>query len=78
MKEFQLLLTAIFARLVTMGRLLEKLKVKCRACAHWHIARRISARFLDDERERFLLLQCRRCGHYWQDTAIKKNNSESK
>jgi uncharacterized Zn finger protein len=60
-----------------MGRLLEKLKVKCRACAHWHIARRISARYLDGERERFLLLQCRECGHYWQDTAIKKNNSES-
>ena len=37
-----------------MGRLLEKLKVKCRACAHWHIARRISARYLDGDKKYFL------------------------
>jgi len=54
-----------------MGRLLDRLKVKCRACSHRHIARRLSARYLDDDRERITLLQCRKCGHFWQDSAMK-------
>ena len=54
-----------------MGRLMEKLKVKCRACSHYHIARRISARYLDGDKKYFLLLQCKECGHYWKDSAMK-------
>ena len=54
-----------------MGRLIDRLKVKCRTCSHKHIARRITARYLDGERERFTLLQCKKCGHFWQDSAMK-------
>jgi uncharacterized Zn finger protein len=56
-----------------MGRLLERLKVKCRRCGHNHIPRRLSARFLDGERERMRLLVCKECGHIWQDSSLKSD-----
>ena len=52
-----------------MGRLIDRLKVKCRRCEHWHIPRRISGRYHDEEREYIFLLNCRKCGHFWQDSA---------
>jgi len=54
-----------------MGRLLDKMTVKCRACRHEHIPRRLHARFLDAERERIGLWCCKECGHIWQDSAMK-------
>jgi len=50
-----------------MGRLLDKMKVKCRVCLHEHIPRRLQARYLDGERKRISLWQCKECGHIWQD-----------
>jgi uncharacterized Zn finger protein len=58
-----------------MGRLLERLKVKCRRCGHNHIPRRLSARFLDGEKERIMLLMCKECGHVWPDSSQKTNES---
>jgi len=55
-----------------MGRLLDKLKVKCRACLHEHIPRRLQARYLDGKRERINLWQCEECGHLWQDSAFTR------
>ena len=55
-----------------MGRLLDKLKVKCRACLHEHIPRRLQARYLDGKRERINLWQCKECGHLWQDSAFTR------
>lgn len=55
-----------------MGRLLDKMKVKCRRCNHEHIPRRLQARFLDGDKERLSLWRCRECGHLWQDSAFKR------
>ncbi len=55
-----------------MGRLLDKMKVKCRRCQHEHIPRRLQARFLDDGKERVSLWCCRECGHFWLDSAFRK------
>jgi uncharacterized Zn finger protein len=53
-----------------MGRLLDKMKVKCRVCLHEHIPRRLQARYLDGERKRISLWQCKECGHIWQDSTF--------
>jgi len=53
-----------------MGRLLDKLTVKCRACTHKHIPRRLQARYLDGDRKRISLWQCKECDHIWQDSVF--------
>lgn len=55
-----------------MGRLLDKMKVKCRRCEHEHIPRRLQARFLDGDKERVSLWCCRACKHLWIDSAFKR------
>ena len=58
-----------------MGRLLDKMRVKCRACGHEHIPRRIQGKYLDGDKKRISLWQCRECGHFWVDSAFKKKRS---
>jgi len=55
-----------------MGRLLDKMTVKCRRCNHEHIPRRMQARYLDGDRERRSLWVCKECGHIWQDSVFKR------
>jgi len=57
-----------------MGRLLDRLKVKCRRCTHWHIPRRLTARYIDGEKERLHMLQCKECGHFWIDSAFNRQS----
>ena len=56
-----------------MGRLLEKLKVKCRACGKKHIPSRISGKYLngDDKGKRVHLWECKFCKSLWIDSADK-------
>mgnify|MGYP002889415350 FL=1 len=55
-----------------MGRLMDRLKVHCRSCDYKHIPLRLSARYHDDEGKRIQLWQCKKCGHFWQDSVFKK------
>jgi len=55
-----------------MGRLLDRLKVKCRRCTHWHIPRRLTARYIDGDKKRLHMLQCKECGHFWIDSAFNR------
>lgn len=58
-----------------MGRLLDRMKVVCRQCGHRHIPRRINGRFLDGDKERISIWQCRECGHLWVDSVFKRSKS---
>ena len=59
-----------------MGRLMDRLKVKCRKCSHWHIPRRLTARYLDEDRKYIYLLECKECKHLWIDSVFKKGVNE--
>jgi ribosomal protein L32 len=50
-----------------MGRLLDRLKSKCRRCGHWHIPHRLQAMYLDGTKTKVKLLECRECGHLWRE-----------
>jgi DNA-directed RNA polymerase subunit M/transcription elongation factor TFIIS len=60
-----------------MGRLLDRLTVKCRVCHHEHIPRRLQARFLDGDRKRVNIWCCKECGHLWIDSALKADAQKS-
>ena len=60
-----------------MGRLLDRLRVKCRVCHHEHIPRRLQARFLDGDRKRVNIWCCKECGHLWIDSALKADVNNS-
>jgi uncharacterized Zn finger protein len=62
----------IFARGVGMGRLMDRLKQKCKICGAHDIPRRLTGRFIDYDSERVYLLHCKVCGVFWLDPAIKK------
>jgi len=55
-----------------MGRLIDRLKVKCRKCTHWHIPHRLTARYLDGENKRIHLFQCKECGAFWIDSSFSQ------
>ena len=60
-----------------MGRLLDRLTVKCRVCHPEHIPRRLQARFLDGDRKRVNIWCCKECGHLWIDSALKADVNNS-
>ena len=60
-----------------MGRLLDRVTVKCRVCHHEHIPRRLQARFLDGDRKRVNIWCCKECGHLWIDSAFKSDEQTS-
>ena len=59
-----------------MGRLLEKLNVKCRSCGNKHIPYRITGKYLNggDKGKRIHMWQCRECRHIWVDSSDKNSN----
>jgi hypothetical protein len=53
-----------------MGRLLDRLKVKCRRCTHWHIPRRLTARYIDGDKKRLAHTEKAHCSlHRWRQKA---------
>lgn len=57
-----------------MGRLMDRLKVQCRRCNHWHIPHRLTAKYLDGSKKHINMLQCVECGHFWIDSAMNKGD----
>ena len=53
-----------------MGRLMDRLKVRCRNCNHKHIPRRMSGKYHDDGK-RVSLWECKECKHIWIDSVFK-------
>ncbi len=56
-----------------MGRLMDRLKVRCRNCNHKHIPRRMSGKYHDDGK-RVSLWECKECKHIWIDSVFKKRD----
>ncbi len=56
-----------------MGRLMKRLEVKCRTCNHIHVPHRLTAKYHngDNKKSRIQLWQCKKCGHFWQDSVFK-------
>jgi YgiT-type zinc finger domain-containing protein len=62
-----------------MGRLMKRLEVKCRNCDHTHVPHRLTARYHSGDaatiKKRVQLWQCKKCGHFWQDSVFKKKRN---